>query len=86
MPLIPSLVRQRQADFCEFEASLVNKSEFHDKLQSYREILSQKQTNRKKTQQTNKQTEKQFHFVFDHFRDVKVGNMVTNYITSTVKS
>ena len=41
-PLIPALRRQRQADLCEFEASLVYKSQFQDRLQSYRETLSRK--------------------------------------------
>ena len=30
MPLITALGRQRQTDLCEFEASLVYKSEFQD--------------------------------------------------------
>ena len=33
MPLIPALGRQRQADLCEFEASLVYKSQFQDRHQ-----------------------------------------------------
>ena len=40
MPLIPVLGRQRQADLREFEASLIYKSEFLDRLQNYRETLS----------------------------------------------
>ena len=39
-PLIPAL--GRQVNFCEFEASLIYKSEFQDRLQSYRETLSPK--------------------------------------------
>ena len=42
MPLIPALGRQKQVDLCEFEASLVYKSKFQDRHQSYRETLSQK--------------------------------------------
>ena len=34
-PLIPALGKQRQVDFCEFENSLVYKSEFQDSLQSH---------------------------------------------------
>ncbi|XP_038184960.1 uncharacterized protein LOC119813640 isoform X3 [Arvicola amphibius] len=41
-PLMPTLRRQRQADLCEFKASLIYKSCFQDRLQSYREILSRK--------------------------------------------
>ena len=36
-PLIPALRRGRQMDLCEFE---VYKSQFQDRLQSYRETLS----------------------------------------------
>ena len=49
MPLIPALRRQRQANLCEFEASLVYKSYFQVRVQSYRETLS------RKNKQTNKQ-------------------------------
>ena len=41
-PLIPAFRRQRQVDICEFEANLVYKSQFQDRLQSHRETLSQK--------------------------------------------
>ena len=41
-PLIPALWRQRQVDLCEFEANLVYKSKFQDRLQSYGETLSRK--------------------------------------------
>ena len=43
-PLIPALGRQRQANLCEFKASLV--PEFRERLPSYRKTLSQK-TNKK---------------------------------------
>ena len=42
MPLIPALRRQRQGNLCEFKASLVYKSKFQDRCQSYRETLSKK--------------------------------------------
>ena len=40
MPLVQALRRQMQADLCEFEARLVYKRYFQDRLQSYRETLS----------------------------------------------
>ena len=48
IPLIPVLGRQRQADLCEFEASLVCRAEFQDRLQSDTEKpLSEKQKQNK---------------------------------------
>ena len=50
-PLIPALGRQRQADLCEFEASLVYKSKFQDRhSKSYRETLSRKTKKKKRIQ------------------------------------
>ena len=37
MPLIAAVRRQRQADLSEFESSLLCKSEFQDRFQSYTE-------------------------------------------------
>ena len=42
MPLIPALGRQRQVDLCEFKARPVYRVS-QDRLQSYRETLSQQQ-------------------------------------------
>ena len=42
MPLILAFGSQRQVDLCEFVASLVYKSLFQDRHQSYRETLPQK--------------------------------------------
>ena len=50
MPLIPTLGRQRQADPCEFEDSLVYRSSPGQVPKQHRETLSQKtkkQTNKK---------------------------------------
>jgi hypothetical protein len=47
MPLIAALGRQRQADLCEFEASLVYKVKFLDS-QDYTEKLCLEKTKRKK--------------------------------------
>ena len=46
--LISELQRQKQADLCEFKTSLVYKSKCQDRLQSYRETLSQKTKRGKK--------------------------------------
>ena len=46
MPLIPALRMQRQVDLYEFEASLVYKSQFQDRHQSYRETVSRKKKNK----------------------------------------
>ena len=54
MPLIPALGRQRQPDLHEFEANLVYKSYFQDRLQSYRETMSQ--TTTKNQTNNNKKT------------------------------
>ena len=43
----PSTQEQSQADLCKFEASLVYKSWFQDRLQSYRETLSQNKNKNK---------------------------------------
>ena len=44
----PSTQRQRQADLCELEASLVYKNKIQDRHQSYRETLSLKKLEKKK--------------------------------------
>ena len=41
--------RQRQADLCEFKASLIYRSQFQDRLQSYRETLSGEKPKTNKT-------------------------------------
>ena len=57
-PLIPAPRRQRQVDLCEFKASLVYKSLFQNRLQSYRETLScppqHTHTQNKQTSRLNK--------------------------------
>ena len=58
VPLIPALGRQRQADLFDFEVSLVYKSQ--DRLQSYRETLSQrkkKEERRKRKKRKKKEEE-----------------------------
>ena len=47
-PLIPALVRQRQADLSEFETSLVFKSSFQNSLQRHWVTLSLKTKKKKK--------------------------------------
>ena len=49
-PLIPALGRQRQADLCEFKASLVYRVSF-----STCSIATEKNLSQNKTKQTNKQ-------------------------------
>ena len=41
MPLTPAFRRQRQADLCKFQASLVYKSSYRTAELLYKEVLSQ---------------------------------------------
>jgi hypothetical protein len=56
MTLIPAFGRQGQVDLCEFEARPGVQIEFQNR-ETYRKILSQKQT-REKQRKQNKQTNK----------------------------
>ena len=53
-PLIPALRRQRQSDFCEFEASLVYIISFRTARAMRDPVLKNKQTNK----QTNKHAQR----------------------------
>ena len=54
MPLIPVLRRQRQANLCEFEASLVYKSKFQDRLQSFEKPCFKKPKKKKEQEKKRK--------------------------------
>jgi hypothetical protein len=60
MPLISALGRQRQADLCEFKASLVYKVGSRTTIATQRNPVS---TNKQTNKQTNKPTNQQMKLV-----------------------
>ena len=58
MPLIPALRRQRQADLCEFEASLVYRDSFRSGFKAIEKPCLKKQKKKKRKKKKKKKKKK----------------------------
>jgi hypothetical protein len=82
MPLISVLGRQKQADLCEFEASLLYR-DISRIAKAMQRSLSQKQANK---QQQNQKTEKQKPTTKKRNKTCLYANLQTNIHSSTMSN